>query len=133
MSFKALLGTSRSTRRRSLLLALLLPGASLAAQGRATGTFGRGPLRLVLTDSSFRAMLGEELGAAGSVGWRGDSMIVVSDTAGPRACAATATGTYAVALRGDSLRFTTITEPCTGRRGVFAGGPFVKSSESIRV
>lgn len=123
----------RSLLGRVLALALLVPGTPLTAQGRAVGTYSRGPLRLILTDSSFRAMLGEELGAAGTLSWRGDSIVMVSDTAGPRACTRSGTATYAATSRGDTVRFTVITEPCTGRRGVFAGGPLVRATETTRV
>ena len=123
----------RSLLGRVLVLTLLVPGGSLSGQARVSGVYTRGPLRLVLTDSSFRAMLGEELGAAGTVAWTGDSIVTVRDTAGPRACVRDGTGTYTASARGDSLRFTAITEPCTGRRGVFAGGPFVKATQTTRV
>ncbi|MBC7898049.1 MAG: amidohydrolase family protein [Cytophagaceae bacterium] len=132
MPFRPLSWRVQATRRFAVLLAVLLPAAA-AAQGRPIGTYARGPLRLVLTDSSFRVQLGEELGAAGTARWRGDSMVVLTDTAGPRACRAGEAGSYAVAARGDSLRFTAVSEACAGRRGVFAGGAFVKPTLSVHV
>jgi imidazolonepropionase-like amidohydrolase len=103
----------------------LLAVVPLGAQsGRPAGSFARGPLTLELTDSTFRATLGEQLGAAGRLGWRGDT-VTVRDTEGPRACARDLAGRYLARRQADTLRLQLIEDPCAGRRGVFSGGPFV--------
>lgn len=109
--------------------ATLPTGANMQAP---RGIYARGPVTLELTDSSFRASLGPQLGAAGPVAWRGDTL-TVRDTAGARACRPDLEGRYTARVSGDTLRLTVLADPCAGRRSVFSGGPYVKAPSGVRV
>jgi imidazolonepropionase-like amidohydrolase len=87
---------------------------------------------LELTDSSFRASVGAQLGAAGRVVWRGDT-ITVRDTAGARACQRDLEGRYTANISGDTLRLSIVADPCGGRRAVFSGGPYVRARSGLQV
>ncbi len=113
--------------------ALLTSVSATAQPGRSpAGTFVRGPLTLELTDSTFRASAGGALGAEGRLTRRGDTLSV-HDTGGPRACNREMEGRYVVLSTGDTLRMTAITDPCSGRRGVFSGGPFLREPGDVRL
>lgn len=115
------------------LLALLTSVAAVAqTTGHPTGTFTRGPVTLELTDSTFRASVAGQLGAAGRLSWRGDT-VSVRDTDGPRACSPQVEGRFVAMRRADTLRLTLVADPCAGRRGVFAGGPYVRAATDFRV
>ena len=112
----------------------LLTSVSAPAQSTqpVTGRFLRGPLTLELTDSTFRASVGGATGAAGRLIRRGDTLMV-RDTEGPRACSGEMEGRYLAVTAGDTLRITALADPCSGRRGVFAGGPLIRASGDVRV
>lgn len=96
------------------------------------GTYVRGPVTLELTDSTFRASLGPQLGAGGPVAWRADTL-TVRDTTGARACQRDLEGRYTARVSGDTLRLTVLADPCAGRRSVFSGGPYLKAASLVRV
>lgn len=114
----------------AVLLLVTLPVGTAAQVPR--GTYVRGPVTLELTDSTFRASLGAQLGAAGTAAWQGVTL-TVHDTAGARACQRDLEGRYTARISGDTLRLTVLTDPCAGRRSVFSGGAYVKAAGGVRV
>ena len=93
---------------------------SAAAQDLPTGRFaGRGLVLTIGSDATWSVAI-----ASGTVQVSGTYRVVngqveFTDKPGPRACAE-GTGRYAWRYAADTLRFTVVDDPCSGRRSAFA-------------